>query len=72
MGLRLFFLPNVPGATFIQGGTSIRESRVGSKKSQKRMRNVTLLLGTSEYVVLAENERFFRGLCEKAFGEESG
>ena len=27
-GLRLLFLPNVPGATFIQGGTSIPESRV--------------------------------------------
>ena len=27
-GLCLLFLPNVPGATFIQGGTFIPESRV--------------------------------------------
>ena len=27
-GLRLMFLPNVPGAMFIQGGTFIPESRV--------------------------------------------
>jgi hypothetical protein len=28
MGLRLFFLLNFPGATFIQGGTFIPNSRV--------------------------------------------
>ena len=28
MGLCLFFLPNLPGATFIQGGTLIPDSRV--------------------------------------------
>ena len=28
MGLRLFFLPNFPGATFIQGGTFNPDSRV--------------------------------------------
>ena len=28
MGLRLFFLPNFPGDTFIQGGTFIPDSRV--------------------------------------------
>ena len=28
MGLRLFYLPNFPGATFIQGGTFIPDSRV--------------------------------------------
>ena len=28
MGLRLFFLPNFPEATFIQGGTFIPDSRV--------------------------------------------
>ena len=28
MGLHLFFLPNFPGATFIQGGTFIPDSRV--------------------------------------------
>ena len=28
MGLCLFFLPNFPGATFIQGGTFIPDSRV--------------------------------------------
>jgi hypothetical protein len=27
MGLRLFFLPKFPGATFIQGGTFIPDSR---------------------------------------------
>ena len=27
-GLRLLFLPNVPGAMFIQGGTFIPDSRV--------------------------------------------
>ena len=30
MGLRLFFLPNFPGAMFIQGGTFIPDSRVVS------------------------------------------
>ena len=29
-GLFLLFLPNVPGAMFIQGGTFIPDSRVGS------------------------------------------
>ena len=28
MGLRLFFLPNFPGAMFIQGATFIPDSRV--------------------------------------------
>ena len=28
MGLRLFFLPNFPAATFIQGATFIPDSRV--------------------------------------------
>ena len=28
MGLRLFFLPNFPGTTLIQGGTFIPDSRV--------------------------------------------
>ena len=31
-GLCLLFLPNVPGATFIQRATFIPESRVGKKK----------------------------------------
>ena len=31
MGLRLFFLPNFPGATFIQGGTFIPDSRVNNQ-----------------------------------------
>ena len=31
MGLRLSFLPNFPGATFIQGGTFIPDSKVGQK-----------------------------------------
>jgi hypothetical protein len=31
MGLRLFFLPNYPRATFIQGTTFIPDSRVGQK-----------------------------------------
>ena len=29
MGLSLFFLPNFPGAKFIQGATFIPDSRVG-------------------------------------------
>ena len=38
MGLRLFFLPNFPGATFIQGATFISESRVsGRSRSQKNL-----------------------------------
>ena len=28
MGLRLFFLPNFPGATFIQGAKFIPDSRI--------------------------------------------
>ena len=35
MGLPLFFLPNLPGATFIQGGTFIPDSRVGQKSWKK-------------------------------------
>ena len=31
MELCLFFLPNFPGATFIQGATFIRDSRVQAK-----------------------------------------
>jgi hypothetical protein len=31
MGIRLLFLPNCPGATFIQGGTFIPDSRVEIK-----------------------------------------
>ena len=31
MGLRLFFLPNIPGATFIKGATFIPDSRVYMK-----------------------------------------
>ena len=34
MGLCLLFLPNFPGATFIQGGTFIPESRVTSRQIQ--------------------------------------
>ena len=33
MGLRLFFLPNLPGATFIQGATFRPDSRVAFKLS---------------------------------------
>ena len=32
MGLCLFFWPNFPGATFIQGGTLIPDSRVSNTK----------------------------------------
>ena len=32
MGLRLFFLPNFPSATFIQGATFIPDSRVVTNK----------------------------------------
>ena len=32
MGLCLLFLPNFPGAMFIQGATFIPDSRVGSEK----------------------------------------
>ena len=34
MGLRLFFLPIFPHATFIQGATFIPDSRVGSLYSR--------------------------------------
>ena len=34
MGLRLFFLPNFPGAMFIQGATFIPDSRVSGGKYQ--------------------------------------
>ena len=36
-GLRLLFLPNVPGATFIQGGTFIPESRVSIVPEQNNL-----------------------------------
>ena len=36
MGLRLFFLPNFPGATFIQGATFIPDSRVMNKQTKSR------------------------------------
>ena len=35
MGLCLFFLPNFPGATFIQGGTFIPDSRVISRTANE-------------------------------------
>ena len=44
MGLRLFFLPNFPGAMFIQGGTFIPDSRVESKS---RTQNSKKLLPSS-------------------------
>ena len=37
MGLRLFFLPNFPGATFIQGATFIPDSRVSIKEVTKKV-----------------------------------
>ena len=39
MGLSLFFLPNFPGATFIQGGTFVPDSRVGLKWSENVRRH---------------------------------
>ena len=33
MGLRLFFLPNFPAATFIQGATFIPDSRVSKSEN---------------------------------------
>ena len=36
MGLRLFFLSNFPGATFIQGATFIPDSRVHNLMSKTR------------------------------------
>ena len=55
MGLRLFFLPNFPGATFIQGATYIPDSRATSKSSNNvkyskwnfLIQNVTNLLETN-------------------------
>ena len=37
-GLCLLFLPNVPGATFIQGGTFIPDSRVADAQPKKQVR----------------------------------
>ena len=36
MGLRLFFLPNFPGAMLIQGGTFIPDSRVRTTFQMRR------------------------------------
>ena len=44
MGLRLFFLPNFPGATFIQGGTFIPDSRVYLKRRKLRTLQLCLIL----------------------------
>ena len=46
MGLRLFFLPNFPGAMFIQGATFIPDSRVGIriKKSQCVMKSNEIVI----------------------------
>jgi hypothetical protein len=42
MGLRLFFLLNFPGATFIQGGTFIPDSREDiNKDANKEMKICT-------------------------------
>ena len=48
MGLRLFFLPNFPGATFIQGATFIPDSRVHSKCWNIK-RKITNLYISSKY-----------------------
>ena len=37
-GLRLFFLPNVPAATFIQRATSIPDSRVNDDRCRNLIR----------------------------------
>ena len=45
MGLHLFFLPNFPGATFIQGSTFISDSRVYTfRKNVKPLFNATVNL----------------------------
>ena len=38
---RLLFLPNVTGATFIQGATSVPDSRVGQKFFKKLLLKLT-------------------------------
>ena len=43
MGLRLFFLPNFPGAMFIQGGTFIPESRVTETKQTSLVQELTMI-----------------------------
>ena len=49
MGLRLFFLPNFPGAMFIQGGTFIPDSRVLNHRFDCRK-----LGKTSENLILSQ------------------
>ena len=57
MGLRLFFQPNFPRATFIQGATFIPDSRVVEKfyfnKTKKKCRKRLLLdCKSNRYVAL--------------------
>ena len=55
-------LPNVPGATFIQGGTSILEARVLTGKTQKQGKNIALYVSqcTSLYVYVHDLTTFLR------------
>ena len=39
MGLRLFFMPKFPGATFIQGVTFIPDSRVSKQKNKRGVKS---------------------------------
>ena len=53
MGLCLFFLPNFTGATFIQGGTFIPDSRVKSSVYRLvRITNSNLKLQNHTYIIV--------------------
>ena len=49
MGLRLFFLPNFPGATLIQGGTFIPASRVNQNYQKISAIKVVLLVSKDNW-----------------------
>ena len=63
MGLRLFCLPNLPVATFIQGGTFIPGSRVVQFSKCKNFltsnsKKCVVLLSTSEVAKLDDISRY--------------
>ena len=64
MGLRLFFLPNFPGATFIQGGTFIPDSIIPDSRvylKRRKLRTLQLCLILLSRGRQAERDRHMTG-----------
>ena len=57
-GLCLLFLPNVPGAMFIQGGTFIPDSRVNMLLRKGRICNTTKMISKNCYLLIDKHQIF--------------